>query len=175
MHILQTGLDIQHNTFVANSNNYLYENYIKENSDVQNFGIMNNNTWVYPSSSNIKFQTFQESPYEENKMTPSQWQAFSGKDATSTFVPVQDGKSVIIKYNKEKIAQSISLGSKTYQDTEGQMYSNSTTLDPFTSIVLIESDAAPNSSPTVSAGTDQTITLPTNSVTLTGTASDSDG
>jgi poly(3-hydroxybutyrate) depolymerase len=48
---------------------------------------------------------------------------------------------------------------------------NSTTSDPITFSVT----ETANVPPTVSAGADQTITLPTNTVTLMGTASDSDG
>ncbi|HWI91737.1 MAG TPA: REJ domain-containing protein, partial [Flavisolibacter sp.] len=44
-----------------------------------------------------------------------------------------------------------------------------------TSSVTITVNAAPNQAPAVSAGSNQTITLPQNSVTLSGTASDADG
>src|SRR6476661_4575316 len=41
--------------------------------------------------------------------------------------------------------------------------------------VAVTVNAAPNQSPTANAGTDKTITLPTNSVSLTGSGSDPDG
>lgn len=48
---------------------------------------------------------------------------------------------------------------------------NATATDQVTLVV----NAAPNQAPVVHAGADQTITLPVNQVTLTGTASDADG
>ena len=42
-------------------------------------------------------------------------------------------------------------------------------------LIVTEDAVAGNSSPTVNAGTDQSITLPTSSITLTGTGSDTDG
>ena len=46
---------------------------------------------------------------------------------------------------------------------------------PYTSAVLIRNGAATNQSPTANAGTDQTITLPTSTVSLSGSGTDPDG
>lgn len=50
-----------------------------------------------------------------------------------------------------------------------------TASDDMTLVVAPEAAVAPNNVPTVTAGSDKTITLPTKAITIVGTASDSDG
>src|SRR5262249_5669856 len=71
--------------------------------------------------------------------------------------------------------KTINLGA-TYVDVTGTNYAGSITLAPYTSAALIYvTGTVTNQLPTASAGSDQTLTLPTNSVTLNGTGTDPDG
>lgn len=86
-------------------------------------------------------------------------------------VPLSD---VRFEYNASNSVANISLGGNNYIDMSGLNYSGTLVLPAWSSIVLLRQGTA-NSLPIVSAGVDKTITLPTNSVSVTGTASDPDG
>ena len=62
-----------------------------------------------------------------------------------------------------------------YIDVKNVSYNGTITLAPYTSAVLIRNGAATNQSPTANAGADQSITLPTNTVSLSGSGTDPDG
>ncbi len=83
------------------------------------------------------------------------------------------------EYNATSTPKIISLSGNIYMDAKKNTYSGSISLDPWTSLVLMKTSGASeppaNIPPTVSAGSGQTIKLPTNSVTLNGFWSDSDG
>ena len=53
-------------------------------------------------------------------------------------------------------------------DAKGTVYNGVITLTPYTSAVLIKSGAATYHPPTATAGANQTITLPNNTVSLSG-------
>jgi len=63
----------------------------------------------------------------------------------------------------------------SYKDVYGTTYNNSATIPAWGSLFLIYNGTVTNNPPTANAGIDQTITLPTNTTTLSGSGTDSDG
>lgn len=106
----------------------------------------------------------------------SDWKSYSSQDAHSKGFPVfiTDTSKILFQYNATSSDMKILLNG-TYIGMDGTHYSNSITLKPFSSIILIKISNS-NSPPVANAGTNQTITLPLDSVTLNGSASyDPDG
>lgn len=61
------------------------------------------------------------------------------------------------------------------KDVYGNVYNNSVGIPAWSSIVLIDNGSITNNPPTANAGADQTITLPTSTISLFGSGTDSDG
>lgn len=108
--------------------------------------------------------------------TLAQWQTTTGKDAGSTSSPMIIGtlNDLRFEYNETSTPKIVSLGGFNYIDMKGVNYPGTITIQPNSSAVLIKT-TADNVAPTSNAGIDQTITLPTSSVNLTGSGADSDG
>ena len=104
------------------------------------------------------------------------WKTFSGQDAATVKTPITitDVNKIRFEYNATQSATVVSLVPNTYMDVRGVVYSTNITLQPYTSAILLQTTAV-NIPPIVDAGPDQTITLPTNSVTMAGSATDPDG
>jgi parallel beta-helix repeat protein len=128
---------------------------------------------------------------------------FSGEHSTESNVAVylnlsQDASSVYIddiqfseadatlinfddyhrfEYNASSSPKVVSFSGLTYADAMGNTYSNSVTIPAWGSKVLILKGSAPvtNQAPTAIAGTDKSITLPLDNVSLTGSGTDKDG
>ncbi len=107
--------------------------------------------------------------------TLAQWKATTGRDAGSTQSPitVSDASKMRLEYNETSVPKTISLGA-TYIDMRSVTYAGSITLQPYTSAVLLKTGTG-NVTPVANAGPDQTITLPTNNVNLSGSGTDPDG
>jgi parallel beta-helix repeat protein len=109
--------------------------------------------------------------------TLANWKAFSGQDAHSQETPkiITDPKDLRFEYNATTSSKTINLGA-SYIDAKGTSYNGTITLAPFTSAVLIKTGLATNNQvPTAKAGNNQTITLPSTTVTLSGSGQDADG
>jgi hypothetical protein len=139
------------------------------------WGTWNNNWYCRPiNNDNQSIIVIQPSPSFVG--TLPQWQSLSGKDANSKATPTPistNPANYRLEYNASNVAVVRPLGGN-YKDVRGTVYAGSITLQPWTSAVLIATGAT-NSLPIVSAGADQTITLPTSQVSVTGTATDPDG
>lgn len=113
--------------------------------------------------------------------TLAQWKTFIGPvfDAHSTKAPkaVTHTDSLRFEYNATSSPVTIPLP-YNYIDVRNVSYNGTITLQPWTSAVLIQNGGITGGSnilPVASAGPDQVITLPTNSVSLTGSGTDADG
>jgi len=109
--------------------------------------------------------------------TLASWQAFTGQDVHSKETPkiIPDSTYLRFEYNATTSSKTINLGA-SYIDARGTSYNGTITLAPFTSAVLIKTGPATNNqAPTASAGNNQTITLPSTTVTLSGSGQDPDG
>lgn len=78
-------------------------------------------------------------------------------------------------YNATNAPAVVSLGGLNYIDVAGVSYPGSITLPAYGSAVLIKQGGTANNLPVVNAGPDQTKTLPTNTATMAGSATDADG
>jgi parallel beta-helix repeat protein len=82
---------------------------------------------------------------------------------------------LLFEYNATSSNETIPLNA-TYIDVRSVSYNGSITLAPYSSAVLIKSGPITgNQPPIANAGPDQTITLPTNADTLSGSATDPNG
>ena len=104
------------------------------------------------------------------------WKTYTGQEVHSQKSPksVTSIDSLRFEYNATSSSTTVPLGAK-YIDVKGQSYNGSITLAPYSSAVLIKSGNIVNASPTAHAGTDTSVTLPTNSVSVSGSGSDQDG
>lgn len=105
------------------------------------------------------------------------WRPFSyltgtiGIETHSVFKP----NTGILRYNETSINKTFVLGAN-YRDVRGNLYTGLITLAPFKfEVLLYDSPTFPNIPPVAYADTNRTITLPTNSSTLHGSATDVDG
>lgn len=109
----------------------------------------------------------------------SGWTTLSGANldnsSSTSPVTISDVNDLRFEYNATNASLGISLGGNTYKDVTGATFSGTLTLPAYSSAVLIKTAGSGNSSPTANAGTDISITLPTNSVTLSGSGNDADG
>lgn len=114
----------------------------------------------------------------------AQWKTYSntnfgftvGKDANAYKSPVTitNVNQVNFQYNNTVAPVVKALPAGTWIDVKGVTYNTgSTTLQPYTSIILINTGT--NLAPIANAGTNKNITLPTTSVTQVGNGSDPDG
>lgn len=79
----------------------------------------------------------------------STWQSHSGEDAHSHTSPltITDVSKLRFEYNNTNVDKNVSLGGSSYIDMTGAAYSGTVTLPAFTSLVLIQTGAAPSISP----------------------------
>ena len=169
---------VTNNIFFAKSAGQNSLNYYADpngNNNVTTFGKLDNNFYAKPiavSSAITSSQNIGNGP-----MDLSQWQSISGQDANSkqSSVPISDVNNIRFEYNASNQSKTVSLDAN-YVDVKGNNYNGSITLAPYSSAVLIRNGAATqNQSPTANAGNDQTVTLPSNTVSLSGRGADVDG
>ena len=165
------NINMKGNIFFARTSDQIVVRFSTVSNDIQNFGVADNNYYARP----INEPTTLYIPGTNN--TLSGWRSFSGQDINSKASPktITNLNDLRFEYNATSSAKVVNLGA-TYIDVTGKSYSGSITLQPYTSAVLIyQSGTVSNQSPTANAGPDQNFFLPTNSTTLNGSGTDSDG
>jgi hypothetical protein len=167
------------NNIVFATNQYQYAlNYYAESgggNQVSNFGTIDSNYYVKVNSSSTAIKSQQNNI--NGNMSLSGWQSATGKDASSKecVKTITDLNDVRFEYNNTTQIKTISLDAN-YIDVKGNPFNGSITLQPYSSCVLIKNGSLKtNLAPSANAGSDQTITLPVNTISLSATASDSDG
>jgi parallel beta-helix repeat protein len=175
-----SGLDVQNNIAVnidQTSRLLDIQNLSGDGKSIATFGIINNNYYCRPlDDSKIIYST-------GNYQTLPEWQRLYGYDKDSKQSPktfsknINPDDSIKFVYNPTNSQQTTSLNG-TYIDAKNNQYVSSITLAAYSSATLFVNSTitvAPNQAPQANAGNDQIITLPTNSVTLTGSGVDADG
>lgn len=134
-----------------------------------NVGGINTGSWMdynvtIPSSGSYTFSVRIASPYAGNQL---QLRKSDGTALGTINIPTTDGWQI---YTTTSIPVTLSAGTQTLRvfSTNGAWNFNWLELTPGAGQQV-------SSQPTVNAGSNQSVTLPTNSVTLTGTASDVGG
>lgn len=133
-----TGSSFFNNQFIARLSNQLCLNYISNNA-VTAWGSMDSNYYARPINDSLVFSgTINNAgSYQKNNLTG--WQSYSGFDLNSKKSPkiITDTSYLRFEYNATTSNKTIALD-QPYIDVVGNGYSNSLTLAPFTSIVLIK-------------------------------------
>ena len=184
--VYTNNITSQQNIFFANlsgpaftAQNQLSINFATIHNDIQKFG----------SSSSIDYNYYAR-PIDDNLTCVgtlfgvadnfynlSQWQSYSGYDAHSQKSPktVSDISNLKFVYNASTTNKNLSLDG-SYIDVKNVVYNGQITLAPYTSAALIKTGPATgNQPPVANAGSNGSITLPTNSATLSGSGTDADG
>ncbi len=143
-------------------------------NDIRNFGTVDSNYYARPFDDNL---TIMGTVYTvaDNSYSVSSWRTYSGFDLNSNKSPktISDINDLRFEYNSTASSITIILDG-SYIDVKNSVYNGSVTLAPYTSIVLIRNGAVINP-PKANAGNDQTITLPLDSINLSGSGTVSNG
>jgi len=143
--------------------------------DICNFGDIDSNYYARPINDNL---TIRHTIYGvvDNDANLAMWQTYSVFDSHSHKSPktVTDLNDLLFLFNPTLASIPVPLNAN-YIDFKNVSYKGSITLPPYTSVILIKNGATTNQPPTANAGQDQTITLPTNSLTISGNGHDTDG
>ncbi|MEO7317315.1 MAG: right-handed parallel beta-helix repeat-containing protein, partial [Ginsengibacter sp.] len=140
--------------------NYPPRDYV---NDTKTFGSSDNNYYAKPIDNNSAMEVF---PATYNLQG---WKSLSGMDGNSEGAPksVPSVDDLRFEYNASPNAKTISLDGN-YIDVRYNSFNGSITLEPYRSAVLMRDGAAQKISIVVTAGDDQTISLPLNNVVLNG-------
>lgn len=96
------------------------------------------------------------------------WKSYTGLDVHSLLAPANTLSTQRFEYNASSVSKTITLDA-IYIGVDSTVYNGSITLQPYTSAVLIKSDAL-QTSLKAAAGTDISLVLPTNNTLLKGSA-----
>ena len=128
---------INGNIFLAKTGTQFALGFRSDVNDIPKFGTADNNYYAKPIDDNLTFYTYQPSEGVD-KRTLSGWQAFTGQDANSHKSPksITDTADIDFYYNATKVNKAIQLNQPMI-DVKGLKYTNSISLLPFTSMVLM--------------------------------------
>lgn len=145
-------------------------------TDIVSFGTpasIDSNYWARPIDDNIVFKTLQGVTNGTN--TLATWKTVYGYDAHSLGSPrvITDTADFKLYINPSPSSLFVTFP-YVYIDMRSNTYSGSITIPPYGSAVLLKTGLT-NVPPTADANVDQTITLPTNTITFAGGGIDHDG
>lgn len=166
---------VKNNLFISVSS--LVGSFETSVNDISQFGTLDSNYWARPLNDNLTIQNDVNNYTSFTTRSLSQWQTYSGQDAHSKKSPksITSVNDIRFEYNASTSSKTINLGAN-YIDIKNVAYNGSITLAPYTSAVLIYNGASTSNQPPVAnAGPDQSITLPTSSVNLSGSGTDPNG
>jgi parallel beta-helix repeat protein len=167
----------KNNIAVSKSSNQLVVSFSSPVTDITSFFTMaDSNYYARPIDDNITVDVSMNNYTTFGHYNLAQWSSFSGYDIHSKKSPktVTSINDLRLEFNPTSSSKTIILDGN-YIDVKNVSYNGSITLAPYTSAVLIRNGAATNQAPTANAGADQSITLPTNTVNLSGSGTDPDG
>ncbi len=165
------NINLKGNILVSKTSSQTTSAFSTISNDVLSFGIADSNYYSRP----IKEPTTLSIPGTNN--TLAGWQTYSGQDVHSKISPktIANVNDLRFEYNATSSNKVVNLGA-TYISIDSIIHVGSITLPPYSSVVLIYlSGTVSNQSPIANAGPDQSITLPTNSITVIGSGTDPDG
>jgi len=167
---------LKNNVFVSKAATQVIGSFQTVADDIRSFGTLDSNYWARPVDDNMAINYSIKNYASSANVTLAQWQTYSGQDPHSKKSPktTTNINDLRFEYNPTSANKTVTLDGN-YVDVKNVSYNGTITLAPYTSAVLIRNGAATNQSPTANAGADQTITLPTSTVSLSGSGSDADG
>ena len=164
---------VSNNIFVARDASQYTAYYEPGGTAMPSSFSANNNIYARPIDDNATI--WRDGNGTNYYNTLAQWKTYSGQDAASVKSPltISNVNDLRLVYNETAVSKTVSLGAN-YIDLKNISFAGSITLAPYTSAILIKSGAG-NVSPSANAGVDKVITLPTATVSLTGSGTDPDG
>ncbi len=145
--------------------------------DILNIGLADSNYYVRPMS-DANQMNYQSAgiTWPGDWFNITSWSTFFGQEKHSKGSPksVNSTDSLNFVYNASTSSQTFALDAN-YIDAKGVNYNGTITLAPYNSAVLIRNGNTTKSVPIANAGADITVTLPTNSTTLNGSATETNG
>ena len=168
---------VTNNILVSRTSSQQLVQFDTRYASIDFFDVLDNNYYARPISDTKSFSVSLNNYTNWNNYTFAEWKAYSGYDANSKGSPktVSDVNDIRFEYNATSSNKTVSLDAN-YIDVKNVSYNGSITLAPYTSVVLIRNGAlSTNQTPTANAGADQSIILPIDFVTFSGTGTDPDG
>lgn len=167
------NIDFSYNIFATPSGN-VYPIYLScVQSNLNLIGSWDNNYYVTLSSFVDNFFIHQPSTYGDPYITLAQWQTFSSQDANSSLSPktINNGSELTFIYNETATSRVVTAPFEGI-DVEGNQYTTSVLLQPYTSKVLIQNAGTPDYPTVVSASVSPSSVNTSGQVTFTATASE---
>src|SRR5215204_4764807 len=180
-----TPITIKFRTFLALPGRVEAENWASMGGTQKDYGVKTE--WTQDGGGGYNVGYIDQGDWMEYNVNPSSPGTYTVNLRIAT---PNTGGQLQIKKSDGTVLATVNLPN-TGQYQAWQTISTTVSLSAGQQVIRVQSSAAPgwninwleflqggvpvNQSPTVNAGTDQTIVLPTSSVTLTGTASDPDG
>lgn len=175
---LVTNMTVKGNIFFAKpASQFCIELYTVHN-DIPSWqlssGSIDSNYYARPIADNLTVNTKYGSILTNRSV--AMWQAFCLYDvhANKSPITITNVNQLDYQYNHTAGAVAKALSPGVWKDVRNVSYSGTITLQPYTSAVLMNTGAV-NAAPSANAGVDQTIQLPTSSVSLAGSGSDPEG
>ncbi|MEO6305576.1 MAG: hypothetical protein ABIP51_20600 [Bacteroidia bacterium] len=148
--------------------------------DFTGFGPIDNNKYINTTTAGPMNIYYTKHSYDSlfnsanvyngnGNLSYASWKSFSGKDVSSTLL--SNSPTNQIYYNPSNSSAPSNFNTFSKKDISGTIYNNSVTVPSWGSIILYDNGLVP----IANAGSDFSITLPTSSTTITGSASDPDG
>ena len=136
--------------------------------------ITDSNYYARPISDNLSIDTYYNGVFAYK--TLADVKTITGEETHSKGSPktITNVSDLRFEYNATTTSKTITLDGN-YIDVKNVSYNGTITLAPYQSAILIRNGAATNQAPTANAGADQSITLPTSTVSLSGSGTDADG
>jgi hypothetical protein len=144
------GIIRRNQLFSQSASQYVLSLQSKDN-DMGNFGSFDSNYYCRPSNED-KINVTNWFVNKESWYNLSGWQSAYSKDlhTKKTPVPVSDTSHILFQYNASTSSKTIQLNG-TYVSVTGTKYTNSVTLAPYTSIILLKGSSNLTSSTSASA------------------------
>ena len=169
---------IRRNIFFAKLVSQLPVVFYTSTNNIATFGTADSNYYARPMDDNNTFYLRQPSTSYVYK-TLAGWQTFTGQDTHSKKSPktITNVNELNFQYNASNTSKIVAFSGLSYKDVAGNVYNNSATIAAWSSLVLISNGvtSTTNKTPVANAGGDKSITLPTNTTSLAGTGTDTDG
>jgi len=144
--LLITGNTTTNNKFIAKTASqdvFRAVSYSLVTNPITNFGTFNNNYYARPIDDTDGFYIQTSSSFSTiDSLTLAEWQAYSGQDANSLKSPrsITNVNNLKFYYNDTNVDKVIFVTQPSI-DVVGTPYVGNVTLEPFTSLVLIENAA----------------------------------
>jgi hypothetical protein len=167
------------NKIVTRATNQIVGYLKTDEVDMKSWGRWDSNYYCRPINDAVSTNTFtliNNGSTQITNLTGWKAKAPSG-EVHSKISPVNISTLTDLRfdYNATNAPAVVSLGGFNYIDVAGVSYPGSITLPAYGSAVLIKQGGTANNLPVANAGPDQVKTLPTNTATMAGSATDADG